>query len=121
MSTALLIVARARVVHEDAAHHPRGHGEEVCAVVPCHCLAVAQADIGLVDEGRRLEAVPYALARHAASRDAMELLVDERDQLLEGVLVARSPSEQQSGDFRVVVSNPGILGPFTLWSPVPAS
>jgi hypothetical protein len=77
-------------------------------------LAVAQADIGLVDEGRRLEAVPYTLARHAASRDGMELLVDERDQLLEGVLVALSPSEQQSGDSRVVVSNPGILGPFTL-------
>jgi hypothetical protein len=51
----------------------------------------------------------------------MELLVDEREHLLEGVLVALSPSEQQSGDFRVVVSNPGILGPFTLWSPVPAS
>ena len=64
----------------------------------CHCdrLAVDQADIGLVDERRRLEAVPHALSRHAASRDPVELLMDERDQSLEGVLVALPPLEQQS-------------------------
>jgi len=50
----------------------------------------------------------------------MELVVDERDQLIEGALVALSPSEQQSGDLRVVVSNPAILGPFNLCSPLPA-
>jgi hypothetical protein len=121
VTAALLVVPRARVVNENAAHHPRGHGEEVRAVMPCHGLAVDQADIGLVDESRRLEAVPHTLARHAGSRDAMELVVDERNQLLEGALVALSPSEQQSGDLRVVGSNPCILGPFNLWSPVPAS
>jgi hypothetical protein len=51
----------------------------------------------------------------------MELLVDERDQLLEGAPVALSPSEQQSGDLRVVVSNPAILGHFKFWLPVPAT
>jgi hypothetical protein len=38
--------------------------------------------------------------------------MDERDQLLEGALVAVSPLEQESGDLRVVMSNLGILGPF---------
>jgi len=42
----------------------------------------------------------------------MQLMVDERDQLLEGALVALSPLEQQPGDLRVLVSNPAILGPF---------
>ena len=121
VAATLLIVPRARVVHEDAAHHASGHGEEMRAVVPLDRLPVDQADVGLVDERRRLEAVPHALARHAASRDPVELLMDERDQLLEGALVALSPSEQQSGDLRVVVGNPGILSPFNSWSPVPAS
>ena len=44
VAAALLIVPRARVVHEDAAHHPRGHGEEMRAVVPRDRLAVDQAD-----------------------------------------------------------------------------
>jgi len=58
--------------------------------------------------------VTFALARHAASRETMELVVDERDQLLEGALVALSPFEEQSGDLRVVVGNPRILEPFSL-------
>jgi len=38
--------------------------------------------------------------------------MDEWNQSLEGALVAPSPFEQESGDFRIVMSNPGILGPF---------
>jgi hypothetical protein len=33
----------------------------------------------------------------------------QRDQLLEGTLVAPSPFEQEPGDFRRVFSNPAIL------------
>jgi hypothetical protein len=67
--------------------------------------------------------VPILIRQQKAAivRLADELVVDERDQLLEGTLVALSPFEQSSGDLRVVVSNPAILGPFTNWSPVPAS
>ena len=103
------------------AHYSRGHGQEVRAVVPRHCFAVNQADIGLVDERGRLQTVPCSLARHATSRNAMEFLVDERDQLLERTLVALSPSQQQSGDRLGIASNPAILGPFKFWSAVPAS
>jgi len=65
--------------------------------------------------------VTHTLARHAASRDAVKLVVDEWNQLLEGAVVALSPFEQQAGDLRVVVRNACILGSFKFWSPVPAS
>jgi len=58
--------------------------------------------------------VTVALARHAASRETMELVVDERNQLLEGALVALSPFEEQSGDLRVGVGNPRILASIQL-------
>jgi hypothetical protein len=44
------------------------------AVLPPDVLRVDEAQIGFVDEGRRLEAVAGALAGHAALRDAVELL-----------------------------------------------
>ena len=68
------------------------------AVLPVDLLRTYQAQIGLIDERGRLQAVPGSLASHAATRDAMQLLVDERHQLLEGSIVAPAPGEQQGGD-----------------------
>src|SRR5436190_22780541 len=87
------------------------------AVVPLNRLSADEADIRLVDERRRLEAVPCAFSRHTASRDPVQLLVDERDQSLEGALVALSPLEEQPGDLRVVIRNSAILGPSPAISP----
>jgi len=53
-----------------------------------------------------------AFARHAASRDPAQLVVDERDQALEGTLVALSPLVQQSGHVRVGSRNAASLRPF---------
>ena len=44
VAAALLIVPRARVVDEDAAHHASGHREEMRAVVPRDRLPIDQAD-----------------------------------------------------------------------------
>ena len=112
VAATLLIVPCARVVHEDAPHHASGHRQEMRAVVPRHVFRVDQPQIRFVDERRRLEAVPGTLSRHAAPRDLVELPVDERNQSLEGGLVALSPFQKQSGDLRGVVSNSAILGPF---------
>jgi hypothetical protein len=43
----------------------------------------------------------------------MKLVMDKRDQSLEGALVAVGPFEEQCGDLRVGISNPAILGPFS--------
>jgi hypothetical protein len=112
VAAALLIVPRARVVHEDAAHHAGGDGEKMRAVVPLDRFPVDQTDIGLVDERRRLKAVSDALPRHAAPRDSVELLMDERNQSLESALVALTPLEEQPGNLRRVFSDSAILGCF---------
>ncbi len=64
----------ARVLDENAAHEPCGDGEEVRAILPHHPVDIDQPQIGLVDQGRRLENVPGPLAGHLAAREAEELL-----------------------------------------------
>jgi hypothetical protein len=54
VAAALFDQARARVVNEYAAHHLRGDGEEVGAVLPAHLRLVNEAQVGVVDEGRGL-------------------------------------------------------------------
>jgi hypothetical protein len=54
----------------------------------------------------------HALSRHAALRDPMELVMDKRDQSLEGTLVALAPFEQQCGDVGGVSRSVTILDPF---------
>ena len=73
----------------------------------CHSTSFAfdQPEIRLVDERRCLEAVTRALSRHAAPRDPVEFPVDERNQSLEGTLVAPPPFEKEPGDFRGVRRN----------------
>lgn len=81
-------------------------------VVPLDRFSVDQAHKRLVDECRRLEAVPDTLSRHAAPGDPVELVVDERNQAVEGTLVALAPFEQQSGDVGGVSRSVTILDPF---------
>ena len=82
------------MIYEDMAHHACRHGQKVRAVVPLNGLPVDQADICLVDERRRLKAMPHAFSGHATPRDSVKLLMDERDQSLEGTLVALSPFKE---------------------------
>ena len=86
------------MIDQDAPHDARRHREEVRAILPRDVLHVDQPQVRLVDQRRRLEAVARTLAGHAAAGDPVQLAVDERNQPLEGVLVALSPFQQQSGD-----------------------
>ena len=69
------------------------------AVVPCHVLGVDEAEVRLVDQGGCLEAVSRMLPGRVPPRDVVELSMYERNQLLEGMVIALAPSEQQAGDF----------------------
>jgi hypothetical protein len=75
------------------------------AVVPRDGLRVDESEIRLVDEGRGLETVTRVLSRHAALRDLVEFPMDERNQSLEGTLVALPPFEKEPGDPRGVFRN----------------
>ena len=81
------------MVHQDPAHHPRRHGKKVRAVLPGDEVRIHQPDVCLVDKRRRLKAVFAAFSCHAAAGDPMKLLMDERNQMLEGGLVASCPSQ----------------------------
>ena len=59
-----------------------------------------------------------AFVRHEAPRNPVELLMNERNQSLEGVGVALAPFEKQSGDVRLTLRDTAILGSFrrlNLW------
>jgi hypothetical protein len=102
------------VVHQDAPHDASGDGKEVRAIVPCHLFRIDQTEIRLVDERRGLQAVIRTLVPDVSLRDSMELCVHERNQSLQGILVALSPFDKQPGDFRGMVWNVMSLGPFQL-------
>jgi hypothetical protein len=93
-----LIALRARRVDQDAAHQPRRHGQEVGAILPVDPLDIDQTQVCLVNEGGRLEAVPCLLPSHASPCNAVQFVVDERDQLVQRRLVSAAPCEQQPGD-----------------------
>jgi hypothetical protein len=110
-SASFLRVSRARVVDEDPPHDAGAHGKKMRAVVPCHILGVDQSKVGLVHERGRLQAVATVFARGMSPRNLMKLVVNERNQLLQRVLLAAAPSAEQVGRRNRVFGNTAILTP----------
>ena len=96
-AAALLVVSRASEVHEHAAHQARGHREKVRAILPLDAANINQLEVDLVDEGGGLQHVVRTLAGHVPLGDALELAVHEREQLLDGPVVAGSPFDEEGG------------------------
>jgi hypothetical protein len=69
------------------------------AVVDVEALGLREAEVDLVDEGGGLQGMGRTLARHVAPRRAMELLVDERHELGERLVISEAPGLEKSGDF----------------------
>ena len=88
--------AAARVVHEDAPHQPRGHREQLLAVLPGRVLR-AQAHVGLVDEVGGPQRVAAPLAPQVGGRAPPQLGVDDRDQLVAGAGIALVPARGGAG------------------------
>jgi hypothetical protein len=113
VAAALLIVPRTSVINKDATHDPRGYREEMRAVVPRHVFRIYQTEIRLIDECRGLQAVIRTLVPDVPLRDSMELCVNERNQPLQGVVVALPPFQKQPGDLCGMVWNAISLGHFS--------
>ena len=64
--------------------------------------ALNEAQEGFVDERAGLQRVIDALVRHVLDGDAVQFPVHERNQALEGGVVAVTPLNQQGGDIGVV-------------------
>ena len=93
-TASFLIVPCARVVDEDAPYHARSDRKEMSPVVPCDGFRIDQSQVRLVDERCGLQAVIGTLASDVALGDSMQFCVDERNQPLEGLLVALRPLSQ---------------------------
>jgi len=100
------------VVDQNAPHHAGGNRQEMRAVLPRDIFGIDEPEIRFVDQRRRLKAVPDALSGHAPSGDLVKLALYERNQSVEGGLVALTPSEQQSGGLGRMVGNVAILSLF---------
>src|SRR6476660_7388410 len=100
------------MVHENVPHDASGNRQEMRPVLPRNILGIDQAQIGFIDERRRLKAVPGTLSCHAPSRDLVELPLYERNQLVEGGRVPLTPFQAQCGGLRGMVRNVAILSSF---------
>jgi hypothetical protein len=91
-------VARPRAIDEHAAHHGRRQRQEMTAVAPRDTLLVDHPQVGLVDEGGRLQRPAHALPPQAVMCHVVQLAVERVDQTLLGVAIPAAPCLQQVGD-----------------------
>ncbi len=90
----------AGLIDQDAAHGLGRGGEEVAAIVPALLGIVAdQAHIRFVDQRGGLQRLPGILPGQSLRRQLAQLVVDQRQQLLGGLLVALLDGGQDAGDF----------------------
>ena len=87
-------VVRAGKVNENAPHQPRADREEVGAILPTHVLELHQPQVDLVDERRGLQRVTFIFPGHLAARQAVQFVVDQGRQVLQGGLVPVSPGSE---------------------------
>ena len=66
-------------------------------VLPAHVLDIHEPKVNLVDQGRCLEGVTGLFGGHIALGEAVQLVVDERHQLLERFFVPGPPRLKQLG------------------------
>jgi hypothetical protein len=92
-------VAPPRVIDEDAAHRLRRNGQEMSTVLPVHALVINETHVGFVDQCCRLQAVAGAFTSHVVTRQSSELVVHDRHQPGERVLVSAAPRTEQRADF----------------------
>src|SRR5262245_59153913 len=96
----------AGVVDEDAADQVGGKGEELGAARPVESGMAVEPQIGLMDDGGGLQGMPSPLAAQLLGGDAPQLVVDQRQNLLRGLLIAAAPALQQASDLLVLSHDP---------------
>jgi hypothetical protein len=92
-------------IDEHPPHEPRRHGQEVRPVLPVHLPDVHQPQIGLVHERRGLQALRGSLVAQTPARNLAQLVVHERHQPRQRVIVALAPGEEKRGDVGGLVWN----------------
>jgi hypothetical protein len=64
------------VIYKDASHKLRSDRKKVRPIFPVNTVLVDQSQVGLVDEGRRLQGVPWVFPAHVAPRQNVKFSID---------------------------------------------
>jgi hypothetical protein len=102
----------ARVIEQDASHLGRRYCQKVSAVFERRTL-VDKADVGFMNQGRGLQGVLATLAAEVGAGQTMQLVIHQRQELVDGVFIATSQIPQQARDFALVACVPGHIGTVT--------
>jgi hypothetical protein len=86
------------VIDQDTAHQFRSGAEEVSAVLPSNAALVDQMKICLVNQSSGFKGVVQTLAAKETGRQAPQLVVHDRQQLVDCCLVTVTPILEQPGD-----------------------
>jgi hypothetical protein len=108
-AAAFIALVGAGVVDEDAAHGLGGDGEEVVFALPIDAGLVDEFHVGFVDEGGGLEGVVEAFLGEVVAGQSAEFVVNEREELVGGTLVAALQLGEYLGDI-FAWGGHGILG-----------
>jgi len=90
------------VVDQQAAHRLGCDCKEVCPVLPFHAVQIGQLDVRLVNERTAVERVALLLEPQAVVRDLAQLVVDEREELIECGTPAARQLTQEASDFTLL-------------------
>jgi len=81
-------------VDENTPHQPGTDGVKVSPILPSDTLELDQPQIDLMNERGRLQGMTFIFAGHAAARQTVEFLVDQRGEVFQRGVIPRSPSSQ---------------------------
>src|SRR5438105_4868890 len=94
MSASFLIISRPSKINQDTAHQASTDAIEMSPILPVDIFYIHQPKISLMHQSSGLEDLTGLLCRHVAMRHAVQFVVNEGNQLLEGVLISHTPGLQ---------------------------
>ena len=97
---ALRRAPRPGLIDEQAPHHTRRHGQEMRPILESRQTNVYQLEIGVVDEGGRIERVGPLVAAQPLMRETAKFLVHQRNKTIQRLLIPLAPLTKQSCDLR---------------------
>jgi hypothetical protein len=82
------------IVHQNLPHQARCDGQEMSTAFGFKGLLIEKAKVRLINQRGTLQGVSRTFALQVIVRDLTQFLVNNRDQLFKGVLIARSPTNE---------------------------
>jgi hypothetical protein len=86
------------MIDQDLAHHLRGNRQKMHPIALIGLFLLDQPGVGFVDQGRGLKRMAGPFAAQMAVSDFTQFGLDQRNQIVQGGLVAVREGVEQHGD-----------------------